>query len=113
MDTLLKPCPSCGKVEFKARTSESGLNLHIMCSCRRFSTLWHQTLAACIAEWNDRPEEARLRKLLEAQLYIITDLELYILATATGDEAKISEALERLQVDKKRIEKLGRYKPCQ
>ena len=67
----LKPCPACGKNEYEIRYCESGLNMHIMCNCRKFCTLWRQSLAACEAEWNHRPAETRLQSIIAAQALVI------------------------------------------
>ena len=67
MTDQLRPCPACGKIDRLIRARESGLNVYMMCICRRFSTIWHPTLAACTTEWNTRPIEDHQAAIIEAQ----------------------------------------------
>ena len=66
MSEQLKPYPFCNRVEYEIRASESSFNVHIMCNCRRFSTMWHQSVDACVAEWNTRPREDALQAKIDA-----------------------------------------------
>ena len=93
MREQLKPCPACNRVEYEIRASESSLNVHIMCNCRRFSTMWHQSVDACVAEWNTRPLEDALRaanarqsRVIEAQGEVIKAMEDCIFESGVSDD---------------------------
>ena len=100
MTEQLKPCPFCGRKPKLERSTRPGSEqATVKCGnwgCYGSPTSTKGTVAEAVTKWNHRPEEDRLRAIVEAQRELIAALEfLNTLELRPGEQANTFHAAWR------------------